>query len=628
MYKKQLGKPPNHESHLQYLRYRNTLNTIRRKAKKDYYLNILNEFRNDIRKTWGVLNSLIGKTNDKTSLTDSFDINGDTVTNKQTIADAFCKQFANVGAKYANKINKSNYTFNRYMINRNPNSIFFTPTDEYEVQQIISNLKKKRSSGHDNISSHLLKQLQFSLKAPLTTLINKSMTEGIMPDKLKVAKVIPLYKAKERDNMENYRPISILPAMSKVYEKIIFKRIYSFLDKDNILHDSQYGFRPNRCTIDAILDLHEQVQEAFDKKQYSIGLFFDLSKAFDTLDHQILIKKLEWYGIRGKALKWIQNYLTNRYLYVDYGGVESHLTPLTHGVPQGSVLGPLFFILYINDLPNALLNGKAILFADDTTLLKSASDLKELFQDMNSDANELYEWFNVNKLSLNISKTHYIVFCKQNISRENSLKLKIGMTTLQEKKTTKFLGMLIDSKLDWHSHINNVRSKISKSLYGLNCVKHILPRKHLLTLYYSMVHPFIEYGLLMWGGTHKTYIHQIAVMQKKAIRAINKLSYNEHTNEYFLDMKILKVYELYHMQIAKYFYRLEHGGLSASLTQKLKLNRRIIHPYNTRNPFKSYTMNKKIKSIGWSVWHDIPADIKNCTSMKTFKQKIKKTAFG
>ena len=164
------------------------------------------------------------------------------MTDKQIITYAFCEQFANVGAKYANKISKSNYTFNRYMLNRNPNSIFFTPTDEYEVQQIISNPKKKRSSGHDNISSYLLKQLQFSLKAPLTTLINKSMIEGVMPDKLKVAKVIPLYKAKERDNMENYRPISILPAISKVFEKIIFKRIYSFLDKDNILHDNQIFF--------------------------------------------------------------------------------------------------------------------------------------------------------------------------------------------------------------------------------------------------------------------------------------------------------------------------------------------------------------------------------------------------
>ncbi len=254
-------------------------------------------------------------------------------------------------------------------------------------------LKPKKSSGHDGISSLLLKSLKDSICYPISLIINKSIETGIVPKNMKTAKVIPIYKSKEKTDIGNYRPISLLPSTSKILEKIVHYRLYNFLTTKGGLYNDQYGFRPGHSTTDAISKFTAHVSSCLENKMTTMALFLDLSKAFDTIDHGILLNKLYFYGIRGIALDWFRSYLTNRTQFVSYCNINSIHRSITCGVPQGSVLGPLLFIIYTNDLPNSLSHSKCILFADDTTIYHSSNDLKTLSMCIERYIYQLSDWF-------------------------------------------------------------------------------------------------------------------------------------------------------------------------------------------------------------------------------------------
>jgi hypothetical protein len=369
------------------------------------------------------------------------------------------------------------------------------------------------------------------------------LIEGSVPDAIKIAKVVPIHKGSDKQYFNNYRPISILPSISKIYERVIYKRLYFFLEQNSILYDGQYGFRPKRSTIDAVHDFVSNIHEAFECKKHSLGVFLDLLKAFDTINHNILLTKLSWYGIRGKALDWFRSYLSNRKHYIKYGDTDSDQQKITHGVPQGSILGPLLFLIYVNDLPSCLNYSKPVLFADDTSICHAHQNMNILVSQINSDLNNLNDWFKSNKMSLNISKTHYIIFKAKTTLPTNTIN--IGGIPLMNKTSTIFLGMHIDDQLNWHNHILHVQKKLNSSLYALNRAKNLLNTKNLKILYYALIDSHISYGLTLWGGSHQSYVNRVITQQKKAIRNINKLKYNEHTNEHFYTLGILKLKELF-----------------------------------------------------------------------------------
>ena len=338
------------------------------------------------------------------------DPDGNKITDSNKIANNFNDFFTNIGTKLANKINPPDSDYVSPLKSKNKqNSIFLNPTNTDEIIKITKNLKSSNSSGIDDISTKLLKMIINEIAPVLSHIFNRSLLSGIVPLQLKIAKVNPIFKFGNQI-FTNYRPISILPSISKILEKIMYTRLFDFVTKNEILSPHQYGFRPNRSTYMVINDLYCKITDDLDNKHHSLGIFLDLSKAFDTLNHDILLHKLNMYGIRSLANSWIQNYLSNRKQYVAYNNSTSTHNDIVCGMPQGSILGPLLFLLYINDLPLSSPSSHFIIITDDTNILFSHKDPIQLEKLINNELKKISNWFKENKLSLNIDKTNFMIF--------------------------------------------------------------------------------------------------------------------------------------------------------------------------------------------------------------------------
>jgi hypothetical protein len=293
----------------------------------------------------------------------------------------------------------------------------------------------------------------------LTHIYNSTFITGIIPDKLKIYLVTPIFKANESNKFGNYRPISVLSRLSKLLGKLTYKRFIEFIETHKILSKHQYGFRKNRSTEHALIELVDKITTAIDEGKYTIGIFLDLSKAFDTINHQILINKLEHYGIRGTCQKWFKNYLSNRKQIVKYNQTKSEEMTIKSGVPQGSILGPLLFLLYINDIQNCSKLISIILFADDTTISYSHKCLKTLNETIQLELDKISNWLNVNKLSINISKTKFIVFRSSKKKQNYDTTILLNNENIEQAKTTTFLGVVIDEHLTWSHHLDMITRK-------------------------------------------------------------------------------------------------------------------------------------------------------------------------
>ncbi len=378
--------------------------------KVKYYKNIIEQNKHNMKNTWKTLKEGLGKTNNKSEFPKAFIIDDHHITNKTEIAHSFNNYFANIGKKTSEDVPVSDKHYSEYLRNPVINSIYIEPINSNDILNIVNKLKPKTSCGHDEIPTKVMNESIHNILDPITHLVNLSFTAGIVPSQLKVAKMIPIYKASSPNFLKNYRPISLLPSFSKILEKVMFNKLMSFLCSKNILYTHQYGFRPKHKTIHPIIHLLNTCAEAINKhpKQYTASIFCDLSKAFDVINHDILIRKLEHYGIRGIAKNWILNYLTNRKQYVDFDGHKSELCDILCRVPQGSILGPLLYLIYVNDIAESS-KGCILSFADDTSLIVSDANLINLFSTANTEMNKLYAWFCANRLSLNANKTKFII---------------------------------------------------------------------------------------------------------------------------------------------------------------------------------------------------------------------------
>lgn len=498
-----------------------------------------------------------------------------------------------------------------------------------EILDIVKKSKNKKSTDCTNLDMMLIKDIIEHIATPFTYICNQSFITGIFPHKMKIAKVIPIYKCGDRYQFTNYRPISLLSQFSKILEKLYVERLDSFIDKHHLLSNQQYGFRSGRSTSMAVMELVEQISTAIDNREHMVGVFIDLKKAFDTIDHEILLRKLERYGIRGIALEWLKSYLNNRHQYVHINNVDSDLQKVTYGVPQGSVLGPKLFILYINDICEVSNLMKCVLFADDTSLYSSGSDLEQLLNSAEKELTKLKKWFDINKLSLNLSKTKFIIFGNKIISIP--VKIKVNDVVIERVNENKFLGMIIDNKLKWKPHINNLKAKLSKTIAIMYKTKDVLNKNSLNLLYCSLVLPYINYCVEVWGNTHKTNINPIFLLQKKAIRIVNQKDYREPTNPLFINLHILKLEDLVDLNTLTVMYKVNNNLLPRSIQELFEP--RDNH-YNLRGScmYKNKKTRTNIKSRclsvkGVTLWNNLDTELKTCSSIRKFKIMYKSKVF-
>lgn len=626
---KQYLQHPSENSKTAFVTYRNKLNTLLTKAKNQFYINKVNSFGTDSRKVWRFVNNMQNNADKKhPNPVSILQIGNKQISNPTEIAECFNNYFTNVGQNLASHIPPSDFSFTHYLTKdrRVPNSCVFLPTCPQEIISIVSHMSGSDSSSFDEISTNFVKQIIIQIAHPLSELANSCFCTGKFPQNMKIAKVCPIYKSGSKNEMANYRPISILPTFSKILEKAIATRLTSFIEKEKILSESQYGFRKNHSTFMPIMKLHEKITQAIDNQEYCIGIFIDLSKAFDTINHDILIEKLNHYGIRGTPLRLLSNYLTDRTQFCSINNTVSSTSPITCGVPQGSVLGPLLFILYINDIIQSshLLN--FLLFADDTNILYSNKDINALYEIINHELKNLHDWFKANKLSLNVKKTNYISFgSKQYPPHHNIL---IDGKPITKTDYTKFLGVTIDNKINWQKHTKHICSKLSSALYLISRVKFYLPQQALRSIYYALIYPYLTYANTVWGNAANYLVNQIFVLQKRAIRLITHSHYLAHTTLLFKKLRILKLSDIILFQTAMFMYQSKNNLLPDScrnlVNKNLDTSNRLRQTYDFLIPKYRTTLRSKCMTVfGPKCWINIPAAIKLSPSLAIFKKAYK-----
>jgi hypothetical protein len=416
---------------------------------------------------------------------------------------------------------------------------------------------------------------------PLTHVFNLSFRQGLVPDQLKIAKIVPIFKSGDPLLIDNYRPISLLSNFSKVLEKIMCNRLTQFLTDNKILSNSQFGFRRKHSTIHPIIHLLNEVTKASNSKKYTLAIFCDLRKAFDTCNHDILIKKLRKIGVNNCELDWFISYLSGRMQFVYLNGVESDRLEIKKGVPQGSILGPLLFVIYVNDLPecSSLI---ALLFADDTTLMASGDNLQELVSLVNSEFKKVVKYFRAHQMALHPAKTKFIIFNAQENSLSNlNLELYIDNNNEDENyenlkspierisvnssvPAIKFLGVYLDPKLNFKFHIMQIVKKLSKSLYVIQSTKNLLSERSLKSLYYALIHSHLIYGIHVWSCTYPGNLKKVEKLQKKSLRIITKSAYNSHTEPLFKSNEILPLKSLVSYFKLLFMYDYTHDILPES----------------------------------------------------------------
>ena len=470
LYKKTLDPTTNNcLSVLKYKQYSNTLTRLKQYAKVAYYQAKCAEFRHNTKNLWKLINKITGKVNNKCEVIDCIRVDKVRCYSSQLIANEFGEFFANIGRTYANRIPKSKQNPHYYLgkIPRQERSIYLSPTTAVEISKLICKLPNKSSSGYDKINNILLKKLNKELSDPIAMICNNLLKSGIFPTQMKTAIVVPLYKSKGCDYVNNYRPISLLMTISKLLEKVIYSRVYGFLTETKQIYDSQYGFCSGHSCENAISEVLGEIVKALQNGKTTVCILLDLSKAFDSLEHEMILKKMDRYGLRGVCLQWFESYLHGRHIQVkcktgQSAETYSDLYDVDYGTPQGSCLGPLIFLLFCNDLRLHLDYLKGIQFADDSTLLKSHSNLRYLNFCIEHDLELIQDWFNANKLTLNVDKTVCMVFSPKNSNTE--MKINLSGVELPVVPVSKFLGLWIDSKLNWNEHLRRLITRLYSRL--------------------------------------------------------------------------------------------------------------------------------------------------------------------
>lgn len=503
---------------------------------------------------WNIINTtLLHKPAHSDAIPQTITFKQHTYTTDESIADLFNNYYATLVDNLHNLNPPSTKNdFTQYLSPPIPNSVLFYDTDPIELQNIISTLKNSKTcGGQDPLSNRAIKFVANLISHPLSYIINKLMKTGYFPHEWKITKILPTFKNGDKNDPSNYRPISHLSNLSKIFEKVIYIRIINFLDKYNILNKHQFGFRKNHSTKYALLTTISQIQNLLDTGPTSIALFIDFQKAFDTVNHEILLSKLHHYGIRGPPYNLIKSYLTGRYHFVQIREHESKLVEIRHGVPQGSILGPLLFLIYINDIPNCLQvsNTTLTLYADDTTILTHHQNPNNTYTQAQKALTLLHEWCQANNLYINLKKTSYILFKNKNkiIPLKNIM---LQTFPIQQTTKTQFLGITLDNSLNWSFELASLKTKLIRINGFFYRIRHKINSHWKQILYYAFVYPLLTYTIDLMGNRNNT-IKQLQTLQNLIIKTLFNFPKLQNTISLYKRTKILMISEILNLSKLK-----------------------------------------------------------------------------
>jgi len=611
-----------------YTQYKNAVTNEIRYKKREYYRGKFTGFFGDMKKSWDLLNKIIRPTSKARNSDVKLQFNGNIISDQKLVANRFNDFFSSIGEQIATNFPDTSDEYSYYLAGEYVDSFFFTPILDVDIHKCIFSLKSK-SCHLNSLPVAVLKHLSIVISPILSVLINKSMSSGTFPSILKKASVIPLHKGGAVDDVSNYRPISLLSNLSKIFEKVMCNQLRNYFETKSIFHANQYGFRSGRSAESAMVSLLTDVYSSLDEGNLYFSLFLDLKKAFDSVSHRILLKKLEFYGIRGTPHSWLRSYLSNRTQHVILDNVVSSEREVTCGVPQGSILGPLLFLVFINDFPNCSDFFKFTLFADDSTLSCSFAreKLLEFHESVNLNLLSVHNWLKANCIMLNIDKTQYITFSYRGSYQLESVTL--AGSEVYCVPDIKFLGVIVDRNLNFASHINACSVTISRFLGALYRVRFELPMNVRKMLYYSFIHSRLSYGIQVWYNAPSYIIDKLNVLQKRAVRIIKLADRLSHTVPIFVELGILNLKCLYKQKIACYIHRVTiNPEIDMKLYNYMETHRGI-HGHSTRfGALITLPLYRRTKSqscilySGCDIWNAIPNDLKilNCYN---FKNKYK-----
>lgn len=613
-------------------KYRNLLTRVQNLSKKLFYKRSIQNSTGNSKKLWSVINNIISHKLPKSNHIGKVeDCDGDIITDPITISNTMNDNFIAIADNLLKNRSHSQNSNKQYLPKNNAtNSFFLNPMKIYDIKRFIRNMDEKKSCRSDAPKISFIK-LSVDIIAPIITKIfNLCILKGVFPESLKLAEVIPIYKSGKKSNINNYRPISLLSPFSKIFETHICNQLTSYLNKNNILHSFQYGFREDSSTELAVTEIVDDITGALENKSINCSVFLDLAKAFNTVNHDILLYKLDTYGVRGVPLQLIQDFLKDRTQCTSVNSYKSNAKHINVGVPQGSSLGPLLFLLYINDLPT-FTNLKVRLFADDACVSFEHKDPLFVEEVVNSELEKIKNWLNTNKLFINHAKSNFLIF--SNLQLKHKFSIKLDNVEISQSHSTKYLGVIIDDKLNWREHISSLKSRLARNSYAVAKLKPYLDEKTLKMVYYSLIYPHLQYCISSWGYAAPTNLDPVIKIQKRVVRNICHKSSRSHTHPLFLRLELLKLVDIRKLQTAKLMFKYIDGS---SLGHNPTIKLTDIHHHYTRlaandNYYASSATTepglRRFSYTGPTLWKQVPTELKDKNFFQ-FKSRYKDYLIG